>query len=319
MKVLTVWGRGLFSLSLVCALLYFVDWRQSLALFRQVDPLPVLLSLPLFPLGIWISSERWRRLLLVQQLEIRRWQLFRWYWAGAFLSNFLPSNIGGDVSRLAFTRNTGRLAEVAASIVMERLSGFAVLLVFCTVSLSLGGEYFQDSALLFPLWLLVAGAIAGLFLAIFCSARLAVLLDGFFVAGESLLSRWIAKGKKVNHAFSIYRGNGDAIVFCFTLSVFFYLLTILAQFLYFRSLDIQVSSISILIIAPLISLISSMPISLNSIGLTEGAYVLFFSSVGVSPAECLAVALLARILQMILSSVGCVFFLKSSREPMLSS
>lgn len=317
MKVLTVWGRGLFSLSLVCALLYFVDWRQSLALFHQVDPLPLLLSLPLFPLGIWVSSERWRRLLLVQQLEIRRWQLFRWYWAGAFLSNFLPSNIGGDVSRLAFTRHTGRLAEVAASIVMERLSGFAVLLVFCTVSLALGGDYFQDSTLLFPLWLLVAGAIAGLCLAIFCSARLAVLLDGFFVGGESLLFRWIAKGKKVNHAFAIYRGNGNSIVFCFILSVFFYFLTILAQSLYFCSLDINISSISIFIIAPLISLISSFPISLNSIGLTEGAYVLLFSSVGVPPEESFAVALLARCLQIILSSVGGAFFLKSSKEPMI--
>lgn len=187
------------------------------------------------------------------------------------------------------------------------------------MSLVLGGECFQNSALLFPLWLLVAGAIAGLCLAIFCSAHLAILLDGFFVAGESLLFRWIAKGKKLNHAFSIYWGNGGAIAFCFTLSVFFYLLTILAQFLYFRSLDIQISFISIFIIAPLISLISYLPISLNSIGLTEGAYVLLFSSFGVPPAECLAVALLARILQIILSSVGGVFFLTSSDPPILPS
>lgn len=319
MKVLAIWGRALFSLSLVGALLYFVDWRQSLTLFRQIDPLPLLLALPLFPLGLWISSERWRRLLLVHHVEISRWQLFRWYWAGAFLSNFLPSNIGGDVTRLAFTRHTGRMAEVAASIVMERLSGFAVLLVFCAVSLALGGGRFQNSALVFPLWLLVAGAIAGLCLAVFCSARLAVLLDGFFVGRKGLFFRWIAKGKKVNHAFSLYRGSGGVIVFCFTLSVFFYLFTILAQFLYFLSLDIQVSFASILLIGPLIALISSLPISLNSIGLTEGAYVLLFSSVGVPPAECFAVALLARILQILLSSVGGVFFLASSGPSKISS
>lgn len=318
MKALTLWGRALFSLSLVGALLYFVDWRQSLTLLRQIDPLPLLLALPLFPLGLWISAEKWRLLLLVHQLRIGSWQLLQWYWIGAFLSNFLPSSIGGDVSRLAFTRHMGRMAEVAASIVMERLTGFGVLLAFSTLSLILGGGYLQEPGLEPLLWLLVAGSAVVLGLTVCCGNHLAGLVNGLCAGRQGLLFRWLAKGNKVAQALAFYRGYGRITVICLLLSLLFYVLTIIAHYLFFHSLDIPISLAGVFLIVPLITLISALPISVNSLGLAEGAYVLLFTQVGIPPEECFAVALLIRFVQLLLTSLGGILLLIAKRKRLKS-
>lgn len=303
--------RAIFSILLLLALFFFLDWRQTLALFRQMDFLPLFLAIPLFPLGLLISAEKWRLLLQAHRVGIGSWTLFKLYWIGAFLSNFLPSSIGGDVSRLAFMRQTGRLAEVAASIVMERLTGFVVLLAFATLSLVCGGVYFQNTSLEYILWLLVVGSWLGLCLAVFCGDRLTCLVEGFLRVREGLASRLLVKWKKVTKALALYRGHRGVLKSCLFLSIVFYLLIIVSQFLFFCSLGIQIELGKVFLVAPLIILISSLPISVNSLGLTEGAYVLLFSLVGVPAEESLAVALLARFLQILLSSFGGIFLFDS--------
>jgi uncharacterized protein (TIRG00374 family) len=303
--------RAITSIFLLLALFWFLDWRQTLTLFRQIDFLPLFLALPLFPFGLWLSAEKWRLLLQAHHVEVGSWKLFKLYWVGVFLSNFLPSSIGGDVSRLAFMRETGRLAEVAASIVMERLTGFAVLLALAALSMVCGGEFFQDTNLEYILWLLVAGGGVVLCLAVFCGDSLLCWVDTFFEGKEGLVSRLIVKGKKVTKALILYRGRCGVLLSCLFLSLVFYLLTIVALFLFFCALGIHIEFSRVFLIAPLITLISSLPISVNSLGLTEGAFVLLFSLVGVPAEECLAVALLARFVQILLSSFGGVFLLDS--------
>jgi hypothetical protein len=53
------------------------------------------------------------------------------------LSNFLPTSVGGDAVRLALTPSKGRLARVAGSILVERLTGLLVMLALCAIGLSL--------------------------------------------------------------------------------------------------------------------------------------------------------------------------------------
>jgi len=64
----------------------------------------------------------------------------------------------------------------------------------------------------------------------------------------------------------------------------------------------------------LISLISSLPVSINNIGLKEWAYYTFFPLIGVRPEAALAVALLGRFIQILVSVAGAPFFLKEKKE-----
>ena len=55
-----------------------------------------------------------------------------------FFSNFLPTSVGGDVMRLLMTPSRGRTERVAGTIVIERLTGFLVMLVFSAAGLLFG-------------------------------------------------------------------------------------------------------------------------------------------------------------------------------------
>ena len=73
------------------------------------------------------------------------------------------------------------------------------------------------------------------------------------------------------------------------------------------SLDVRVEDV--FFITAWISLLSLIPLSLNSIGITEGAFVVLYGTVGVLPSEALAAALLVRFGMIILSLLGGLFLL----------
>jgi len=301
--------RATCSVLLLCVLFYFLDWRLAMVFLRQVDIVYVLLPAMLFPVGIWLSAKKWQWLLVPFNVEVGLWRLFQYYWIGAFLSNFLPTSIGGDVSRLAMTKSTGRRAEVAASIIMERITGFAVLLTLSLLSLLLGANYFLHSIYLYPLWFLTLGSSLVLLSALISGDRSVVLLGKLISGRSGVFTNVCEKALKVSRALLLYKGQSMLMTRCLLLSLLFYFLIIVSQYFLFISLGIEIGFCQLFCIAPLITLISLLPISVNSLGLTEGAYVLMLSFVGVPPEKGLAVALLARILQVALSAMGGFFLL----------
>ena len=74
-----------------------------------------------------------------------------------------------------------------------------------------------------------------------------------------------------------------------------------ANYLLFQALGISISFPAFLSAIFLISIISSIPISINNIGLKEWAYYTFFGILGVNASAAVAVALTGRILQMLVS------------------
>ena len=101
------------------------------------------------------------------------------YWIGSFFSNFLPTGVGGDAVRLMLTLRTDGRGPVAASILVERLSGlFAALSACALVVLPL------DLGLGLPRLVLVAGVLG------LATVTLAILyLPSFFLAACSWSSR----------------------------------------------------------------------------------------------------------------------------------
>jgi uncharacterized membrane protein YbhN (UPF0104 family) len=125
------------ALGWVAALWFLVDWREAGATLSGADPAPVVAAFAVSVVGVLISAEKWRDLLLRARVQITFRAAARLYWIGMFFSNFLPTSVGGDAVRLALTPSKGRLARVAGSILVERLTGLLVMLALCAIGLSL--------------------------------------------------------------------------------------------------------------------------------------------------------------------------------------
>lgn len=300
--------KGLVALGLLALLFSLVDWRQALGLMRRADGALLLVTALLYPCGLWLCAGKWHLLLLSQGLDLPCPRLFRFYWAGAFAGNFLPSNIGGDLVRLAALRSTGRLAGAAASILMERLTGVAVLLPVSLAALLSRPTYVAGYGLPVLLWALVAGGTGFLATGWFWGAGLARRLEALSPGEEDFWGRVAAKIRKLILALLLYRRQGPALLCCFGLSLLFFALSVVGHGLVFGALGVTVPLLEILLIIPLISFVSMLPVSLGALGLTEGAFVLFFSRAGIAPEQALAAALLCRVLKILVTSVGGLFW-----------
>ena len=77
-----------------------------------------------------LSAVRWQQVLRAMGLHEDLRRLVPLYFAGQFVSNVLPTTIGGDVlrvSRLSRGADDADSADTFASVVLERLSGWLVL------------------------------------------------------------------------------------------------------------------------------------------------------------------------------------------------
>ena len=150
--------RILFAAGLLGLLLAWVDWRDSAEILWEAQLSLVAAATVAVVTGMVLSTWKWLLLLRANQIPLRGTAALECYWIGNFFSNYLPTNVGGDVVRYALLRHFGRPAQVAASLLVERLTGFLVLVALVTLALWARPAYYAIHVLQAVLWLAVGGA-----------------------------------------------------------------------------------------------------------------------------------------------------------------
>jgi glycosyltransferase 2 family protein len=91
----------------------------------------------------------------------------------------------------------------------------------------------------------------------------------------------------------------------------FYGALALFQFTLLRAVGSPIGLAQVALVAPLIPLISLLPVTANGLGIAEGAFVLFYTQVGVAPDQAFAAALLRRLLTIATAVPGGLLWLGS--------
>jgi uncharacterized protein (TIRG00374 family) len=302
------WIKLAVALVLIAILVWFVDWRESLLLLRGLQLLPASCAFALLALGVILSTLKWQVLLAAHAVRLSLPRLLKYYWIGFFFSNFLPSNVGGDIARLTLMYKIADLTVIGASILMERLIGLWVLLFIAAICLLMRSQYFSQLGILLPMWLLVLSLGGALSLVLILAARVGTWSNARLKSAR-LAERIVLTMIKTANALAYYRGRTKAISIAVFVSVLFYGSMILAQYSIIASIGGYVPLVDVSFIAPLIALVSFIPISVNALGLAEGAFVLFYTQAGLSPEQALAAAVLRRVLMLGYSLIGGVIWL----------
>lgn len=318
------WAVALLSIGLV---LWLVDWRGSIGLLGRVAIGVAAVAWALDLACVLVSSWKWQRLLAALDVRVGLGMLFRAYWIGAFVSGLLPSTVGGDVTRVALTRRYAGVAPVAASILVERLTGFLVLLAFALAAVLARPDLLQLAGAGGTLQALAALALAGgcgaLLLACWAvlrtrgdsgtpRIRAATTAEAGAGAGGRL-ARAMGKargfGAKLGAALAGYAGRPGALLAACAASVPFYVLIALFQYAVIRALGVEVDLLDVLAIAPLVTLVAALPAAPNGIGTSEAVFVLLYTGAGLSPEEALAAAVLRRLVLTLTALTGGVLWL----------
>lgn len=308
----------LAGIGLILLLVYLVDWAAALAALRTADVRWVLAALAVSMVGVLISALKWRTLLHHYRIAVEFGEAARLYWIGMFFSNFLPSSVGGDAVRLALTPSHGRTERVASSIVVERLTGLLIMLALCLVGLVLRPRYFTELGLQTPMLAGVGALTLVACLVLFAPGPIAAVMGRALPFVPRPLRGLARKLQAVTLAIAAQRRNGRSLVQALLLSLPFYGTIVAAQFCVLRAVDVDLSLLDVVLLGPLVPLLTILPVSLNGIGVAEGAFVGIYAAVGAPPELALAAAVLRRLVDLANSALGGLFWLGHRGSPILS-
>ena len=301
--------KALVAAILVVALCFAVDLEEAATAVRGAQLLPLATAFSVSVLGVLISAEKWRGLLHRAGIRLSLAVCARLYWIGMFVSNFLPTSVGGDAVRLALTPAPKRRAAVAGSILVERLTGFLVMLMLCTLALALRPRYFDEPVLrgtfLGAVLVLKFGVVAALLVPGWLASLLSPLAGRLPAMPRRLVEAIVGIARTVAGLTRDPAGLARAI----GLSIGFYGTIILAQHAVLRAVGAEVSLLEVTLVAAVVPLLTLLPVSLNGLGMAESVFVLLYAQLGVDPEVALAAALLRRVVDLTNSGLGGLLWL----------
>lgn len=295
-------------------IVYRVNWQEVLALLVQIKITYIILYFIILLIGIAISAQKWRMLAKFKGIELSFSSFFKFYLAGTFVNNFMPSFIGGDTFRAyQIGKAEKKYAQAASSVVMDRLTGlFGAMLLTLLFSLM----NFSAISSNYILMVLNAGVLFSLLAIILFFATRKMLFWQKITSSSTLkIGKYIPeKILKFIAEMTHYHNNTGVLWQAVAWSMAFSMIGLAAaNFVLFLALGVQINMLDYLSVIFLISFISAMPISINNIGVKEWAYVTFFGFFGVSTAIVITVAILSRFLQMLLSFFALPVYLGSKK------
>ena len=247
-----------------------------------------------------LAAMRWQRVLRALGLDQPLLRLFSHYMAGQFLSNFVPTTVGGDVlrvSRLSRDTNDGPISFT--SVVFERLSGWLVLPIITFAGFAINpGLTHLGPATTVPLYVAIATLI-GLVLVIVVLGNDWI---GSSLSGRSGLLRFAeAIHLGIDRLREHPKASRDVLI-----SAFAYQLVILsAAGCAVEALEIeQVGLTALMAFLPAVLIVQVLPVGIGGLGIREGALVLFLSGIGVPDEKAVALGLAMYVLTLVPSLIG---------------
>ena len=291
-------------------------------------------------LGILLSAVRWHRVLAALEQPSRLRPLLSAYLAGQFVSNFLPSTIGGDalrISRLSAagrgdvaTPETGPIPETGpglrtavvagpgptsgavpaafASVVLDRMSGWLILPLLCLVGLAINPSLLhlgRSSRAAVSLSLVTLGALA-LVVAVASSPRLGRRLVGH--------EGWRRCVGAVHLGLTRLRRRPAAAAQVVAASVLYQLAMVTACLLAAHALGIRIGPTALLAFVPAVAIVQVLPVTVGGLGVREGAFALFLAPLGVPTARAVALGLALYAMHLLASLLGAPAFAVGSRQ-----
>jgi uncharacterized membrane protein YbhN (UPF0104 family) len=259
--------------------------------------------------GIVLSALRWQKVLDALEIPTRLPRLIRHYLAGQFVSNVLPTTIGGDVLRVSrLSRDTGESPGTFASVVLERLTGWLVLPVITIIGFAVNpGLRHLGTATRVALALAVGTLLLLVAVLVVAGSR---RLGGRFAARPG----WQRFVGAVHLGVDRLRRQPVAALNVLVAGFAYQLALVLAAVAAAQALGLRPAGLTALLaFFPAVLIAQVLPISMSGLGVREGAFVLFLGPLGVATDEAVALGLLLYLLNLAVSLLGAPAFAAGGR------
>lgn len=298
-------GRVAATIAIFAVILWKVDFAHCARAIREADIVWYSLAFAACSIGYITSTMKWDCALRGIGVIVSRWALLKIYLIGSFVGAALPGTIGGDVVRVRLVgASTGGYVNVAASILIERLTGMTMLILMASVAVASDIDRLGKTVVLTLVGCAAAGLIVGL----------SVILNRRLAAGLAYRVRRKRLGRVVYVLYRIQRVLRRfprlPLLVAFLWSVFFYLGIGLLLFLSCLAFGASIRFTEATSVAVLVSLLMLIPISLGGLGLRQAGDVYVLGLLGIDPGQALAVSLGRQVITYAYVVAGGALFLR---------
>ncbi len=278
---------------LILWLISKVDWKTVLPLIKQISWFTIAGSAILFFCSHLIFAFRWRYLLQIKNISIPYIKLLGYVFISIFVSNFLPTTIGGDVVKMVGVakdrENDKSLA--AASVVADRLYNLAGM------------------AVLLPAAIAIIGSQVGLF---HSSTN-----SGFTSSAVGILpwikTAWLKVIKLWDSAKEWFTSPG-CIIYSLILSILSVSFNFGAFWLILKGLGINISYWQAMSVSILSYFVALIPVAINGLGVQESSITYLLVSLGAGTDQAIAAAFMIRIVTLAVSLLGGVWLILGAKD-----
>jgi glycosyltransferase 2 family protein len=301
-------AKAAVSVALLFLLFTRVDINRLWQVARQASPSWLIAALALY-LGMTLTCTwRWSLLLKAQHLDFRFRSLTASFLVANFFNNFLPSNIGGDVVRIADTAPVARSRTLATTVVLlDRGVGLLALVLVAALGSTLNPR-FGDRHTLGAGILWIGFAIATTF------AIAAVRFPHAFARLAHPLRRlhaeWVDERlARFTATLSRFQETPGALAGCFVGAVAVQAAIVAFYAAIAHSMRIPVGFAELAVIVPVTLIVQMLPVSMNGFGVREATFGFYFTRLGLPLESALVVSFMGAALILLFSLSGGVTYL----------
>jgi uncharacterized protein (TIRG00374 family) len=305
-------------IALSAVMLAILVWRIPPIDMDEVMPeltartaLWLLVSVCLTLAAVVLSAVRWQRVLEVLELHAGLRRLLTHNLAGQFVSNVLPTTIGGDVLRVSrLSRETGETPRTFASVVLERLTGWIVLPVISVIG-------FLVNPRLQHLGRATQVAVGLAFVTLLGLCLLLAAVADHRIGGRfETRDGWRRFASAVHLGLHRLRREPVAAANVLLVGFAYQLVLVLAAVAAAQALGVRPAGLTALLaFFPAVAIAQVLPIGISGLGIREGAFVLFLGPLGVAAQDAIALGLLLYLLNLGVSLLGAPAFAVGGRVP----
>ncbi len=258
--------------------------------------------------AIWttllLHTWRWQSLLKGEGVVISYPNLFHHYLIGYFFGHFLPKAVGGDAIRaLSLAKNGLSKTRSLTVVLVGRLVGVAVIFLSLMMCVLLSQEmlsYFPFSS----------KTLLGLGVFGFLS-----LVLGFLFLTSGLMNR-IADSlfkpfRTAIDTLRTYRSKWSYLLIAFLMSVLIQLATLVRHYFAAQAVGLEIDFTTLSVVAILVMGITSVPVTINGVGLRENGFVFLLGFLGIPPEQAFTFSIMNYALMLGMAAVGGMVYMRS--------
>jgi uncharacterized protein (TIRG00374 family) len=288
--------QGIIAITILALLIGSVDSQLTLSLLAHLDFRFILLAGLCYFFNNLLMAYRIKRILFAMGENLRLRVVFFSHMAGMLLSDFTPARSGYLYVALALNENDVPLEKGIATITSTYLYDLTFKMIVAIL-----GAYFlysfifanQLSFAIIVTFLLILGVVAGYFIVMYPGQRIKALLQK-----KEFLNKVLIFGERS-------RSIQKYAPFILSITLMGWTLRGLQWFLIALSLrEIFLSPLNALLLNPLLTLFSLIPLTPAGWGIQEAGIVFVFTAMGIGAAVATSFALITRLVEVGVDLLG---------------